>query len=793
MRIPSGSVRLRRRALVASLLASTVLARTGGAIAQTAQTAGADTSGTLQEVIVSAQKHEENLQTVPVSVQALGETALDQLNVTQFTDYAKFLPSVTYQSVGPSQTSIYMRGVANGDAAFHSGPQPTVGVYLDEQPITTIAGQLDVHIYDVARIETLMGPQGTLYGASSEAGTMRIVTNQPDPTKFAAGYDLEVNSVAHGGIGYIGETFVNEPISDKVAIRIVGFDEHDAGYIDNVYGTRTFSTGITINNADRVKNDYNDVDTYGGRLALKIDLDDDWTVTPTFMGQAQDTNGVFGYDPKLGDLEVAHFLPEYSHDHWIQAALTVTGKIGNYDLVFSGGYFDRQFDLASDYSDYSYFYDLFYGYGHYFTNANGQYINPSQALLEDYHYTKQSDELRISSPQTDRLRFTAGLFFERQTGDFHDNYVIAGLSPGLSVNGQPGTVYINDLNRTDRDMAAFGQATYDITPDLAAKAGVRVFDSYSNLFGYFGYGFPNPVGSATNPNLCPNPHQPISGAPCADVNQTVEETNVTYMANLTYKIDPDKMVYVTSSSGFRPPGVNRVASYPPYQADYLDNYEFGWKTTWFDNKLRWNGAVFLMNWDNMQYGFAGTNGITVIVNAPSAQVKGIESDQTWAVDRHLTLSAAESLIDAELTANYCQGLVNSKVVTNCEPPDAPSGTPLPITPVFKANATARYTEELTEDMTGFMQGSVVFSGRSSAALSIVDRDTLGQQRPYTSFDFSLGVDSDDFSASIFVKNAFDARGDVYKYAECATATCGVEPYVNVIQPRTVGVRFSQRF
>src|SRR5262249_29252966 len=148
---------------------------------------------------------------------------LDQLNVTEFQDYVKFLPSVSFQTEGPNQTSIYFRGVASGENANHSGPLPSVGVYLDEQPITTIGGTLDVHIYDVARVEALAGPQGTLYGASSEAGTLRIITNQPSTAGFSAGVDVQGNTVAHGGEGYVAEGFVNIPLASNAAIRLVGF------------------------------------------------------------------------------------------------------------------------------------------------------------------------------------------------------------------------------------------------------------------------------------------------------------------------------------------------------------------------------------------------------------------------------------------------------------------------------------------------------------------------------------------------------------------------------------------
>jgi outer membrane receptor protein involved in Fe transport len=333
-----------------------------------------------------------------------------------------------------------------------------------------------------------------------------------------------------------------------------------------------------------------------------------------------------------------------------------------------------------------------------------------------------------------------------------------------------------------------------VTDAVTVKGGVRVFDARNTLYGFYGYGDPNPVGSGTNEtNLCVMPHAGFQGGPCVDLNQTVEEVNVTYLANATYRFDSDHLAYATISTGFRPPGVNRIGSFPPYASDYLDNYELGWKTTWDDNRIRWNGAAFDMVWDNMQYGFSGPNGITVIVNAPQAEIRGVESDLTWAVTHQFTLSGSASFIDARLTANYCQGLVNGKTVTDCSPPDAPSGTQLPITPYLKANATARYAYPIGDDLDGFVQGSVLFNGGSAAALALADRALLGRQQAYTSADFSTGISMDNLSFEIFIKNAFDTRGQVYRYAECATATCGVEPYVNVIQPRTIGMKFSQKF
>src|SRR6267378_7644462 len=183
-------------------VASTLLASMPWAMAQEPSTG-------LQEVIVTAQKRVENLQDVPIAVEVLDTTKLEQLNITSIDDYVKYSPSISYvrgQGQGgngePGSSHIYMRGIVSGGDGNHSGSQPSVGTYFDEQPVTTIDGTPEVHIYDMARIEVLEGPQGTLYGASSQAGTVRLITNKPDPTKFSAGYDVSGSSVTHGGLGY---------------------------------------------------------------------------------------------------------------------------------------------------------------------------------------------------------------------------------------------------------------------------------------------------------------------------------------------------------------------------------------------------------------------------------------------------------------------------------------------------------------------------------------------------------------------------------------------------------------
>ncbi|MHB8446338.1 MAG: TonB-dependent receptor plug domain-containing protein, partial [Rudaea sp.] len=430
-----------------------------------------NSSHELQTITVTAQKRTENAQDVPISMDVLSTDTLQQMNVADMHDYVKLLPSVAIQSLYLGFSQVYMRGVASGSNGNHSGPLPSVGIYLDEEPITTIQGALDMNIYDIERVEALAGPQGTLYGASSESGTIRIITNKPDPSAFSASASAELNAVDNGGVGYVTQAYANLPISSNSALRLVGWSKTDAGYIDNVYGTRTY-TGtypagvgaplagtpippITVNNANRVKNNYNDADTRGGRAALKVDLNEDWSILPSIAGQTQHANGINAFDPHVGDLAVTHFYPENFDDRWVQAALTVKGKIGNFDLTYAVAHLNRDDHYAQDYSDYSFWYDTLSGYGAYIHDNNGNLINPAQHILGIDKYRKTSNELRIASPQQDRLRFVAGVFDERQSHDINQQYIIDGLGSDLSVTGWPNTLWLTQQLRKDNDSAVF--------------------------------------------------------------------------------------------------------------------------------------------------------------------------------------------------------------------------------------------------------------------------------------------------------------------------------------------------
>jgi len=757
----------------------------------------------LEEITVTAQKRSENLQDVPLSIQAFSTARLEELGIGDFDDYAKYLPSVSFQKVGsPSFEHTYMRGVSSGGDGNHSGSQPSVGMYLDEQPVTTIDGNLNIHLYDIERVEALAGPQGTLYGASSQAGTIRIISNKPDPSGFKAGYDLDLNNVDHGGTGYDVEAFVNLPLTSTAAVRLVGWDQHDAGYISNVHGTVTFPTsGAVFDNAALVKKDYNTVETTGGRAALKVELNDSWTIMPTVMGQVQQTDGDFAYNPAVGDLEVQHYFPQYVRDSWVQSALTVEGKIGNFDLVYAGAYLLRNTHEQSDYTDYSLYYDS--AYGKYFVDNAGKLINPAQTIIGTDHYSKYSHELRISSPKENRLRFVGGLFLERQVHEILQDYLVnngdalGSVPPNdLSVPGWPGTLWLTDQERVDRDKAIFGELTFDITEHLSASAGLRHFTYDNSLQGFYGFNanFLASEGTAT----CFTPFVPFHGAPCSDLDRGTSGSGNSPKFNLTYKFDPDRLIYATYSKGFRPGGVNRNGggTIPPYQPDYLKNYEIGWKTSWFDNRLRFNGAVFREDWSNFQFSYLGPNSLTIITNAGQARIDGLETDLEFAATQNLTLTSGFSWLNARLTQTFC-GDPSICGAPGFDPSTyeqyAPAGTRLPVTPRFKGNITARYTFPVGT-YKGDIQGSAVYVGERTSDLRPLAANALGDEPSYAVFDFSAGIQMNSFHYSVYINNAFDKRAVLDRYAECDVLLCGaIAQYVVPNQPRTIGVKFGQKF
>jgi outer membrane receptor protein involved in Fe transport len=822
------------------------------------------------EIIITATKREENLQDVPISVQALGTRRLDNLNISNFEQYTKQLPSVSFQTAAPGFTVVYMRGVATGGDGNHTGSLPSVGSYLDEQPITTIGGTLDVHIYDIARIESLAGPQGTLYGASSEAGTIRIITNKPEIGVTTGRVDAELNSVSHGGMGGKLEGMINLPIGPRIAFRASAFYQRDAGYIDNVFGERTYcgtpirdeddeiigcnKDGFHVDNAAFVKKNFNTNKTYGGRAALKIDLDDNWTITPTIMHQKSKTKGVWYTNETLGDLETQRFREEPGVDKWTQYALTVEGKVGMFDITYAGAYMDRPNHSINDYTDYADAYDAQYessggiaSYYYYFDD-DGNPVDPRQYITGGNHFKKLSQELRVATPDDKPFRVIAGAFYQNQVNEILQEYHVDNLAADLSVNGRPGLIWLTKEHRVDRDYALFGEASFDVTPQITLTGGGRYYKFNNTVFGFAGFGRnpdffqgaednppPNAAGSSkTGVAQCITTSGDslrdsqingtdttfildgvLPGTPCINVAdfqngkivpKRSKGDGFTYRFNGTWKPRQGLMFYGTWSKGFRPGGINRQPGLAPYNPDFLINYELGWKTSW--GPLRWNGAIYHQLWKKFQFSFLGENSLTVVQNGRDARINGIESDINY-VRGGLSLTAAAAYTDAKTKGNICE--VAADTTPNCDviltPDDptteeneeerdvitAPSGTRLPVTPKFKITGTARYTWAMGPGK-AHAQIGVVHQGSAPSGLKTEDEELTGKLPAYTLVDLFAGYDWDKYSFEAFATNVFDKRNQLSRFVSCGL--CGAnfnQTHIVPGTPRTIGIRLGAKF
>jgi outer membrane receptor protein involved in Fe transport len=786
------------------------------------------------EIIITATKREENLQNVPISVTVLGTRKLDQLNISNFEEYTKQLPSVSFSTAQPGFTTVYMRGIATGgDDSNHSGSLPSVGTYLDEQPVTTIDGTLDVHIYDIARIESLAGPQGTLYGASSEAGTIRIITNKPEIGKTYGRMDGELNTVDHGGIGGKLEGMVNLPVTKNIAFRAVGFYEHDAGYIDNVFGQRTYDYNggsIHVDNSCCLKKNFNDIDTYGGRAALKVDLDDNWTILPQFMYQRAVANGVFFEDADQPDLETVRFRPEVARDRFWQAALTIQGKIANFDVTYAGAYMDRTRYALSDYTDYTDAYNAYYqslgylgilDYENYRDN-NGNIIDPRQYIIGTDHFKKMSHEIRVATPADQPVRALVGAFYQDQKNHIFQDYLVDNLATDLSVTGYPGTLWLTNQRREDKDWAIFGEANWDITPRLTLTGGLRLYRFDNILYGFAGFGVGNPGGFSTGENRCltvnglaaiDDPGSPLAtgtsglAIPCYNVADVDSNGNAVprrskgsghiHRLNIQWKPQDGLMFYATWSKGFRPGGINRQPDTPGYAPDFLTNYEAGWKTTFWGNRIRWNGAVYHQIWSGFQFGYLGPNSLTVIQNGRDAKVDGVETDINY-VAGGLSLTASGAYTNAKTSGNICHAAIVVDPSPNCTGLDSngnpdyiavPSGSRLAVTPHFKGSATARYTWPAWSGH-AHVQGVVAYQGSAPADLRPDAQAIIGKIRASTLVDLYAGYDWGNWSVELFGTNIFDERNELSRFVVCSICT-----QVKIVpgRPRTIGLRLGAKF
>jgi outer membrane receptor protein involved in Fe transport len=444
------------------------LNRAEAADATTDTTAAADTSANtsgaipgVEEVIVTAQRRQENVQKVPMTVQALTGATLKALNIDTLNDLLRYTPNVSLGSNGPGQGNIFMRGLSAGFVGEQSqatiGSFPNVAIYLDDQSMQFPSHNADVYMVDMERVEILEGPQGTLFGGGAEAGAVRYITNKPRLDRFSGSVDAMGGLTVGGAPNYSGDVVFNVPIvQDKLAVRFVAYDEHQGGYIDNVPGTFTrsnqdpgnfylgiapngagicpngkaagpagctFANPTVYNNYAIAKKDYNPVDYRGGRAALLWDVAPDWDVLITESLQDMDAEGMFAQFPyssdfqPLGPLQVTDFEPSWNKDQIENTSWTLNGKVGPIRAIYTGGYSLRHINTQEDYTSYS---RTGGGMLYQCTGPNSYWGNPGPTVCnspiaywnDKVRSTHLTNEVRFSSPDDWRLRFIVGGFQE---------------------------------------------------------------------------------------------------------------------------------------------------------------------------------------------------------------------------------------------------------------------------------------------------------------------------------------------------------------------------------------------
>ncbi|MDC8830826.1 TonB-dependent receptor [Alteromonas gilva] len=775
-----------------------------GALAQSSES-----KATIETIEVTATKRTESIQSVPVAVSALSGSALENMGIDNFQDYVEFLPNVVFQGTGPGQNEIYIRGAATTQSSITLSSvqalQPSVAFYLDEMPVSMAGRNLDVYATDVERVEVLPGPQGTLFGASSQAGTVRLITKKPDHAGFAAGFDTSISTTKGGDMSNSVEAYINIAPTDNLAFRVVAYNDKQGGWIDNIENdpnnggyigsavvidrisggalqgqgidpvamdnqrvtnglTRSEARVVSPRNSQHVEDNFNDAVYSGARFGLSYIINNQWDLLLQHTAQTLDTEGVFAYDPTVaGESSAIRFQADENSDEFGLTTWTLNGSLDMLDVVYTGGYLDREIDTLTDYTGYTNggLFSAYYVCTHYETPDNpndARCLDPTKYYKEDTTSTRLTHELRIDTTMDTAWRLTAGVFYDEQEVASVGQFKIA--SPeifenlasswnalagdkGINSDGgpfSPEISFVNDITHTIEQIAVFGQLEYDLTDSLTASFGARWYqiddiyrgatstrDVTSRLEAY-GQGVMDPsVYDGFN----------LDGQGVVDAIQngqldislldddgvlTVDDTILKF--GLDWTVSDDVLLFANYSEGFRPPVTNRLGGdaaanqsgafegfrIPVYSTtDTLDNYEIGMKGDFLDGIVRINATGYYSEISDLQTSRFDPTNISFLVftdNVGDAEVKGIDADITWLATDDLVVNAAFSVLDTELVS------INPELEGI-----APGvGSRLPYSAEFSGNVNARYYFELDGGRQGFVNASVSYTGDRLAGM-----------------------------------------------------------------------------
>jgi iron complex outermembrane recepter protein len=727
----------RQAGAAAALICFAPLLQAQSSGTQSAQ--GATDTRALEEIIVTATKREERLMDVPLSIQAVTGEQLEQLGAVNFGDYARTVAGISFLDGGPGRSQIFIRGVSTG-GDVDTGKESTVAVYIDETPVTEGSAQPDLKLYDIDRVEVLRGPQGTLYGSGSLGGTVRVITNQPDPSGYAGHIEASGSVTDEGGTNGAVNAMINVPLSDRAALRVVGYGINNDGFLDNGFSGAK---------------DINDEQTWGGRAALRFQASDQLDVTLSGAHQESDIGAYYQVTDHYPDLIIDESAPEPFDDDLTIGNLKVQYDLGFAALTSSTSYFDRRRHFGNDI-------DWF---------AEAVFGIPRVDSPLTYDIESLSEELRLASDNEGPLSWVVGAYYVDRDDDFLQTVNVLGTP--VASNPADNFYYATTHSNT-RQLAGFGEVNYDILANLTATIGVRVSQIDRKL-------------EALKNGIA-------LGGVASTADGDFDESPVTPKVNISYKPSDDTLIYVQAAKGFRVGGVN--PGLPPcdpnagcevdvgltFASDSLWNYEVGTKVQTPGGALSLTAAAFYIKWTDIQLNVNRGDGFNGFDNVGDAESKGVELEATARVGDHVKLGGQATYTHAKLTSLDPGHEQNGAV-----------GDRLPDVPTWSSAAYLEWSTPLAANGRVYVRGDVQYVG---------DRDTQLESSPgslpldaYTLANLRIGVNIGAYGASLFVNNLTDERAQLSRdFLEGVRdgAPITFDRYT-INRPRTIGLSLSREF
>jgi iron complex outermembrane receptor protein len=689
-------------------------------------------SGGLSEIIVTAQKKSERLQDVPIPVTVLNANTLADNGQVLLRDYYASVPGLSLTPNFEATQILAIRGITTGDFG-----NPTVGVMVDDVPYGTSNEVPDIDPGDLARIEVLRGPQGTLYGANSMGGLLKYVTVDPSTESLSGRVEAGTNYVHSGAEpGYNLRASANIPLSDSLAIRVSAFNRQDPGYIDN-----------PVLHMDGV----NEAESYGGRLAALWRPAEEFSLKLSALYQNTTANGSSEVVklPTLGDLEQNYIPDSGGYERTVEVySARLNAKLGSVDLTSITGY---NIDRHSDTLDYTFALGSF---------SNKHFGVTGTALNTDYEIDKFSEEVRLSIPLGQRLEWLVGGFYTHENPRSSQQTVVAENPSTGQIVGQEGAIY--NEGGPFEEYAAFTDLTYHVTDRFDIQIGGRDSEIRQTF------------NAQTETGL-------LFGDQVVPGSQSTANA-FTYLVTPRFRVSSDLMVYARLASGYRPGGSNGAAAVSQgapseFDPDKTQNYEIGVKADLLDHTLSIDTSLYYIQWKDIQIQLFTPQNFTYSGNGSGAKSEGVELSVTSRPLTGLAISGWVTYDDAALT----QAFVNS-------PTYGVPGDRLPLSSRFSGNVSLQqdFALPVWSGATGFVGAQASYVGDRFGTF----QDTpLRQHFPsYTKIDLRAGVKVDSWTANFYVNNVADSRG----------VLDGGIGYLNpsafiYIQPRTAGLNLSRTF